>query len=115
MVPADQPDAVHVAKFWVMFADGDAVHPEALHDGGPYLQRSGNAPNSSSRRHTRPRFYEIIQAVRPLPTVVDISDLIVSFVAAMPHGPSMVMFELLRNVGEFTTTERGGVSVDMAV
>ena len=60
-------------------------------------------------RHTRPRFFEIIQAVRPLPSVVDISDLIVSIVEAMPHGPSMVMLELLRNVGECTTPERGRV------
>ena len=42
MVPASQPNAVHVATFWVLVDDGDAIYPNAPHDGGRFLQHSGN-------------------------------------------------------------------------
>ena len=45
--------------------------------------------------------------------MVDISDLIVAIVAAMPHDPSMIMLERLRNLGEPSTPERGGASCDI--
>ena len=113
MLPADQPNAVHVALFWVLFDDGDAIYPDVIHDGGRFLQRTDNADYAGTARRPRPRFFEIIQACKPSAAVISITDFIVAAVEAMPHGPSMVIFELLRNIGGFSVPGRGGVLMEV--
>ena len=83
MVPADQPNAVHVAIFRVLFDDGDAMDPDAMRDGGRFLQRTDNPGSAGNVRRPRPRFFEIIQACRPTASVISITDLII---AAVVYG-----------------------------
>ena len=113
MVPADQPNAVHVVTFRVWMDNGGIYELGEQSNGGHFLPRTDIAVSEDSTRHARPRAFEIIQAIRLPLAALSISNLILAAIDVMPTEPSVFILYLLRNMGAFSVPGRGGVSLDV--
>ena len=78
--------------------------------GGPCIARRSDAPYEGS---LGPRSYQCVQLLQPLATARSISNLIVAAIRAMLPGPSSILMDLLRNVGVYAYTTRGGVELSV--
>ena len=114
MVPADQPYAFHAITFVVWMDDGTFEPHERSNDSScvfrcPVNHAHADGPALCSRS------YQCVQLLQPPDDARSLSNLIVAAIRVLLPSPSSVLMDLLRNVGVFNCTQRGGWAISLAI